>query len=86
MSELQFENLKQWIESKQAEEWVASHFGRWGHREWLELVDQLRAGPYWPISEEDIGLRLEGVRKTYLKTRDQLVGQSSDDSLPPALW
>ncbi len=86
MPESQFENLKLWIESKQAEEWVAGHSGRWGHPEWLKLIDELKAGPYWPMSEEDIGLRLEAVRKSYLKTRDELIGGTSADALSPALW
>jgi hypothetical protein len=84
--ESQFENLKQWIKSKRAEEWVAGHSGRWDHPEWLKLIDELKVGPYWPMSEEDIGLRLEAVRKTYLKTRDELVGGANADALPPALW
>ena len=86
MPESKFENLKLWIESKQAEDWVAGHSGRWGHPEWTQLIDQLKAGPYWPLSEEDVGLRLEAVARTYSKTRDHLVGRNSEGSLPPALW
>jgi hypothetical protein len=86
MPESKFENLKQWIESRQAEDWVASHSGRWGHSEWLQLIDQLKAGPYWPLSEEDVGLRLEAVARTYSRARDQLVCRNSEDSLLTALW
>src|SRR5277367_3975467 len=82
----QIENLKRWIESRQADDWVADNGAKWGHAEWLALLDRLKAGPYWPMAEEDVGAYLEVAARKYRRRRDRTVGKTKDDVLGTALW
>lgn len=86
MRQAKFENLKRWIKSEDAENWVADHSGRWEHAEWEALLEQLKNSPYWPMSENDVGLYLEALARKYRTERDQLVGKTEGDTLSSALW
>jgi hypothetical protein len=59
------ENLRRWRESGQARSWVQARQGRWGHADWLALLDDLRRSPFWPMDPEAVGLVLEEEKRQW---------------------
>ena len=58
-------NLTRWQDSGQPHRWVWDSSGAWCHDEFVSLLDTLRAGPYWPLNEDDVLKTLEEARNTY---------------------
>jgi hypothetical protein len=54
-------NLKRWLDSGQARHWVAQHGGRWQHRDWQALLEQLRYSEYWPLDPAALGAALQRI-------------------------
>jgi hypothetical protein len=61
------QNLRRWRESGQARAWVEARHGRWGHEDWLGLLDTLRRSPFWPMQPEEVGRLLEETRQDWLR-------------------
>lgn len=72
MADARLDNLKRWMESETPEQWVDAHNGRWAYSDWLALLDQLRQGEYWPMSEEDIGAHLQSLAADYRRRRNEI--------------
>jgi hypothetical protein len=62
-------NLRRWLDSGQARLWVESHRGRWGHADWLALLEMLRQSELWPVQPEAVGRVLEGLRRQWWNLR-----------------
>ena len=62
MPDPKLDNLKRWIESGQAKEWVDAHSGQWSYSDWVTYLDELKASPFWPMSPDDIGFHIESFR------------------------
>jgi hypothetical protein len=61
------QNLRRWRESGQARAWVEARHGRWGHEDWLGLLDTLRRSPFWPMQPEEVGRLLEETKQDWLQ-------------------
>ena len=61
------ENLRRWKESGQARAWVEGRQGRWGHADWLALLDELKRSPYWPMQPDAVGMTLEELKRERLR-------------------
>jgi hypothetical protein len=61
------ENLRRWRESGQARAWVERHQGGWNHADWLALLEELKASPFWPMNADAVGLVLEEIKRERLK-------------------
>jgi hypothetical protein len=57
------ENFRRWVQSGRPRYWVDAHRGRWGHDDWLALLDDLRRSPYWPLDPDAVGRALEEARR-----------------------
>jgi len=57
------ENLRRWRESGEARAWVEARQGKWGHQDWLALLESLRRSRFWPMSPDAIGLALEEIKR-----------------------
>jgi hypothetical protein len=86
LPDTKLDNLKRWIESSQRDQWVDKHSGHWGDSEWILLLDEIKAGPYWPMSPDDIGLHLESVGREYREKRNQILGAGQAIPLANAFW
>ena len=80
------DNLDRWIKSGQADRWVGEHSGEWNDSEWAVLLEELKAGPYWPMSPDDVGLHLELLSKQYRKERERILRGSETSPIERALW
>jgi hypothetical protein len=81
------ENLTRWKDSGEAHCWVWAYAGAWTDDEYAGLLATLRAGPYWPMNEDDIKKTLEAAAKTYLDLRRwHLLGDGEKGRIgdPPA--
>jgi hypothetical protein len=58
-------NLRSWQQSGQPGLWVEARQGRWGHDDWLALLEVLRRSPYWPLDPDAVGGVLEQVKREY---------------------
>jgi hypothetical protein len=63
------ENLRRWRESGEARAWVEARQGRWGHQDWLALLESLRRSRFWPMSPEAVGLVLEEAKRDWASRR-----------------
>jgi hypothetical protein len=80
------DNLKRWTESGQPGQWLDTHSGEWSYSEWMALLDELKTGPFWPMSPDDIGAHLESLAKEYRQKREQILNGRNDILLANALW
>jgi hypothetical protein len=80
------DNLKRWSESGQAEQWVDAHGGQWSYSDWVAYLDELKAGPFWPMTPDDIGAQLEALAKQFRQKRGQIVVLSNYAPPSDALW
>jgi hypothetical protein len=48
-------NLHHWQDSGEAVRWIEDRQGHWNHYDWLELLEALRASPYWPMNPQALG-------------------------------
>ena len=64
--QIEAENLRKWRASGQARAWVERRGGRWGHDDWLALLEELKRSPYWPMRPEAVGQALEEVKHEWL--------------------
>jgi hypothetical protein len=55
------DNLRRWQQSGTPRLWVEARQGQWSHDDWLTLLDDLAASPYWPLEPEEVGRVLEEV-------------------------
>ena len=58
-------NFSRWLYSGDPYRWVWSRVGAWGEQDYATLLTELRAGPYWPLSEAQVRLTLETATSTY---------------------
>src|SRR5262249_31173221 len=63
------ENLRRWQQSGGPRRWVEARRGRWGHEDWLALLEELRRSPYWPLDPGAAGLALEQARRRWSNLR-----------------
>jgi hypothetical protein len=63
------EALRYWLESGPARRWVESRQGRWGHDDWLALVESLELAGLRGLDQRALGLGLEELRGRYLNLR-----------------
>src|SRR5437660_1383632 len=63
------ENLRRWRESGQPRRWVEEREGRWGHAEWLDLLEALRWSHFWPVNTDAVGRVLEDTKRRYWNLR-----------------
>ena len=78
-------NLTRWQASGEPHRWVWQHLGAWCHAEFANLLDTLRAGPYWPLNEVDVVTTLEAAAQTYHHLeRWHLLGDLGQTDQPPA--
>jgi hypothetical protein len=75
-------NLRRWQESGQPELWVEARQGRWGHRDWLILLEGLRQSAYWPVDPDSVGAVLEQARQRYRGLREGRTPEHATESLP----
>lgn len=80
------DNLKRFIESRQAEQWVDAHSGQWSYSDWVKYLDELKSSPYWPMSRDDIGAHLESIAKQYRDKREQILSGGKAIPLSNAFW
>jgi hypothetical protein len=66
---LEWWGVHRWRMSGLARRWVSAHQGRWGHDDWLELLEELRASDFWPMDAEALGLLLEELKVEWLSQR-----------------
>ena len=59
------ENLSRWQDSGEPHVWVWECSGAWCHDDFVSLLATVRAGPYWPLNEDDVLKTLEAARDTY---------------------
>lgn len=62
-------NLRRWERSGQARQWVAGRQGRWGHEDWLALLDDLSRSPFGPLDPEAVGEVLEELGQEWANLR-----------------
>ena len=86
MPDSKLDNLKRWTESGQPGQWVDAHSGQWTYSEWMTLLDELKAGPFWPMSPDDIGAHLESLAKDYRQKRETILSGRKEIPLANALW
>ena len=60
-------NLQRWKDSGQARQWVEAHQGRWDHEDWLDLLEELKRSPFWPMEPDAIGMTLEEAKREWLQ-------------------
>jgi hypothetical protein len=61
----EWHNLRRWEQSGEPRRWVEAHHGRWGHDDWLSLLDHLRRSAYWPLDPGAVGGVLEQAGRLY---------------------
>jgi hypothetical protein len=48
-------NLQRWQASGEALRWIEARQGHWSHDDWLDLLEALRATPFWPMDPAAMG-------------------------------
>jgi hypothetical protein len=86
LPDTKLDNLKRWTESGQPGQWLDAHSGEWGYSEWMALLDDLKTGPFWPMSPDDIGAHLESLAKGYRQRRHQILNGGNEILLANAFW
>src|SRR5262249_55918797 len=61
--------LRRWERSGQARAWVEARGGRWGHADWLALLDGLRQSEFWPLDPAGVGEVLAEIQKEWRNLR-----------------
>ncbi len=56
------QNLHRWERSGQPRRWVAARAGRWGHDDWLALLEGLRRSEFWPLDADAVGAVLAEIQ------------------------
>lgn len=86
LSDPKLDNLKRWMESGQADQWVEAHSSQWSYSEWLTFLDELKAGSYWPMSPDDIGCHIESLARQYREQRTEILARIDHVALRRAIW
>jgi len=63
------QNLKKLTKTPILMNFVKRHNGAWDHSDWEELLSQLKKKGYFPLDTDQVGLKLEEKKKTYLASR-----------------
>jgi len=79
------DNLKRWIDSKEADAWVESHSGVWSYSEWMAFLEELKAGAYWPMPLDDVESHLESLTRKYRDVHTQILAGADETALRPAM-
>jgi hypothetical protein len=58
-------NLTRWLDSGDPYRWVWRRSAAWSEQDFAEFLDDLRAGPYWPLNEAKVRQTLEAATATY---------------------
>ncbi|MCC6421509.1 MAG: hypothetical protein IT429_25095 [Gemmataceae bacterium] len=58
-------NLRRWERSGEPRQWVNARRGRWGHGDWLDLLDGLRRSEFWPLELEAVGEVLADLQQEW---------------------
>src|SRR4051812_24071464 len=53
------ERVCRWKKSGEPGLWIESHQGRWGHEDWLSLLNGLQQTDFWPMEPTEVGTALE---------------------------
>src|SRR5579884_2398363 len=64
-SRRRWRNLRRWEQSGQARRWVEKHQHGWGHEDWLALLEDLSASPFWPLDLQAVGELLEEIQQEW---------------------
>ena len=61
----EWENLRRWLDSGAAREWVAARQGRWGPDDWHALLANLRQSASWPLNPDEVHRALEVLKRQW---------------------
>ena len=65
----EWDNLRRWLGSGAAREWVEAREARWGPDDWQALLDGLRQSGFWPLNLGELARALEDVRRQWWNLR-----------------
>ena len=57
------ENIKRFVKTSLAMNFVKAHNGSWNHADWLNFLRELEEKGYFPIDTDRVGLVLEDKKK-----------------------
>ena len=63
------QNLKKLTRTPILMNFVKKHNGAWNHSDWEELLSKLKKKSYTPLDVDQVGLKLEEKKKTYLTSK-----------------
>src|SRR5205823_1187148 len=63
------DNLRRWQQSGGPRRWVEAHLGRWGHDDWLALLEALRRSEFWPLDQDAAEQVLRRLTAEWLNLR-----------------
>jgi tetratricopeptide (TPR) repeat protein len=73
------DNLSRWKNSGGPKQWVEKHGYSWAHQDWLNLLEELRRSPYWPMNPDKIGAALEEIKRkneALIKDKPAMIGSA----------
>ena len=59
------ENIKRFVKTPLAMNFVKAHNGSWNHADWLNFLRELEEKGYFPIDTDRVGLVLEDKKKAF---------------------
>ena len=59
------ENIKRFVKTPLAMNFVKAHNGSWNHTDWLNFLRELEEKGYFPIDTDRVGLVLEDKKKAF---------------------
>ena len=59
------ENIRRFVKTTLATNFVKAHNGSWNHADWLNFLRELEEKGYFPIDTDRVGLVLEDKKKAF---------------------
>ena len=59
------ENIKRFVKTPLAMNFVKAHNGSWNHEDWLNFIREVKEKGYYPIDFDRVGLILEDKKKAF---------------------